>query len=83
MPLADSMNWSRGFRRPSRGRAALQEKKDMQAALLELVEPESLPPEYGGTAGHALYESEFERRLAEHVRRMNGGGGGGIGAGGA
>ena len=46
----------------------------MQQELLALVEPESLPREYGGTNATPLHESDYERQLAQHVLSRSGGG---------
>ena len=51
----------------------LQDKKSMHQELLALVEPESLPREYGGTNATPLHESDYERQLAQHVLSRSGG----------
>lgn len=55
----------RAWRRPQLGVQALQRLKCLYAVCMQ---------EYGGSATHALADSEFERRLAEGVRRLNSGG---------
>lgn len=47
----------------------------MRKAILEEVAPDQLPEQYGGTCRRPLYESQWERELLAHVRRVNGGGG--------
>lgn len=42
----------------------------MHQALLEMVEPECLPREYGGTATTPLHDTPYERRLQEHVQSV-------------
>ena len=48
-----------------------QEKQAMQAALLEVIPPEELPVEYGGTRpGDALESSALEQALHEYVEQL-------------
>ena len=44
----------------------------MRKAILEEVSPDQLPEQYGGTCRTPLYESRYERQLAQHVQRVNG-----------
>ena len=44
------------------------------AALAELVGPEVLPPDYGGTSpAQTLYDGEMEQRFWAHMRGVGGG----------
>ena len=51
-------------------------EKEIQKALLEYVDAENLPVEYGGTCacpGGCALNSEDERLLREYVERVNSG----------
>ncbi|GAB4815034.1 hypothetical protein N2152v2_002080 [Parachlorella kessleri] len=48
------------------------DQEAMRKAILEEVAPDQLPEQYGGTCKTPLYESRYERQLAQHVQRVNG-----------
>ena len=50
----------------------VQDQEAMRKAILEEVAPDQLPEQYGGTCKTPLYESQYERELAQHVQRVSG-----------
>lgn len=56
-----------------------QDKAAAHAALLEWVDADVLPAEYGGTSQAGIYDDPLEQRFWAHVANRNAGSKGGVG----
>ena len=74
---AQSLAWIRNLSLSpiSRPYPTRQDKAAARAALLEWVDEDVLPAEYGGTSQAGIYDNELEQRFWAHVASKTAGGG--------